>query len=113
MEVRGYQLQHGTRPEGYLIMAGSANTEHKPWKKAYILRGKYGGIIGVFPDKETLEANIPYGSPREFEERIGRQLEPSYRIEEVPLFLDNKRNPLIQQLIACCKFGVDTGKVFF
>lgn len=83
------------------------------WKKAYILRGKYGGIIGVFPDKETLEANIPYGSMLEFEERIGRQLEPTYRIEEVTMFVSKKRDSLIQQLIDYCKLGMDTERVFF
>lgn len=83
------------------------------WKKAYILRGKYGGIIGVFPDRETLEANIPYGSMLEFEERIGRQLEPAYRIEEIPMFVSKKRDSLIQQLIDYCKLGMDTERVFF
>lgn len=82
------------------------------WKKAYILRGKYGGIIGVFPDKETLEANIPYGSMLDFEERIGRQLEPTYRIEEVTMFVSKKRDSLIQQLIDYCKFSVDPSRVF-
>jgi len=39
-------------------------------------------------------------------------LEPTYRIEEVTMFVSKKRDSLIQKLIDYCKFNVDPSRVF-
>ena len=71
-------------------------------KTAYLLRGKRGAIIGVFPSMEALRANQPYSDGYErndFKDRRGLSLEHFYSIEEIPMFTDEKPNSAIRMLI--------------
>lgn len=72
--------------------------DEKPISEAFILRNKYGTIIGVFVDEEALKANMTYGD--DFHERCGKSIEPAdYTIQPISLFKDKKRNSAIRQLI--------------
>ncbi len=84
-----------------------ALAEHKPRKKkktipfsttGYILRNREGTVVCVFPDTETMEANVPYG--KHFNEEMNRKTyPPPWSLQEVTVFTATEHNPVIQTLI--------------